>query len=273
MTTKGPLVGAGRTAEIFEWGAGRVLKLYRPEFPQDWAQREARIAEAVGQVCLFAPVSDGIIEFEEDGAHRIGLVYERVSGPTILQAILHRPWQLPALTKQFARLHAAMHSVRDPVLASLPRQLDQARWDIRHSPVSEAISERALAALERQPRGDSLCHRDFHPNQVVMAPRGLVVLDWLTAGVGNPVSDIARTSLLISAPGRPSHFPPLRAVLVKILRETMHRLYLRDYREMRPFDPAELEVWRALLAIGRLNEHIPGEEPYLRALIARTFGG
>ncbi len=42
--------------------------------------------------------------------------------------------------------------------------------------------------------------------------------------------------------------------------------------EARPFDRAELEAWRAILAIGRLTEHIPGEESYLRALIKRAFG-
>ncbi len=271
MTTKGPLIGEGRTAEIFAWGEDRALKLYRPEFPQDWAQREARIAGAVSQVCLFAPASDGLVEVEEDGARRTGLLYERVSGPTVLQAMARQPWRMPALTNEFARLHAAMHSVRDPALAALPSQLDQARYDIRHGPVSEAVRERALAELERRPRGDSLCHRDFHPDQVVMAPRGLVVLDWLTAGIGNPVSDVARTSLTISAPGLPPR-SPLKAVMVQLLRGVMHRLYLRDYERVQPFDRAELEIWRALLAIGRLNEHIPGEEPYLRALIERTLG-
>jgi aminoglycoside phosphotransferase (APT) family kinase protein len=271
MTTKGPLIGAGRTAEIFAWGEDRVLKLYRPEFPQDWALREARIAEAVGRVCPFAPASDGLIEIEDGDTRRTGLLYERVSGPTILHAIVRQPWRLASLTGPFARLHAAMHGVRDPALAALPAQLDQARWDIRHGPVSEGVRERALAELERRPRGDSLCHRDFHPNQVVMAPRGLVVLDWLTAGIGNPVSDIARTSLMISAPGLPPR-APLKAVMVPFLRGVMHRLYLRDYGQVQPFDRAELEIWRALLAIGRLNEHIPGEEPYLRALIERAFG-
>lgn len=272
MTTKGPLIGEGRTAEIFAWGEDRALKLYRPEFPQDWARHEARVVEVVGQVCLFAPASDGLIEIEDDGARRLGLLYERVSGPTLLHAILRQPWRLPALTGQFARLHATMHGVRDPALVTLPSQLDQARYDIQHGPVSEAVRARALAELERRPRGDSLCHRDFHPNQVVITSRGLVVLDWLTGGVGNPVSDIARTSLMISAPGLPPQFPAPKAVMVQFLRGLMHRLYLRDYAQMRPFERAELEIWRALLAIGRLNEHIPGEEPYLRALIERAFG-
>lgn len=272
LVMKGPLIGEGRTAEVFAWGEARALKLYRPEFPQEWILREAHIAETVGKVCPFAPASDGLIEIEDGGVRRTGLLYERVSGPTMLQAIVRQPWRLPALTRQFARLHAALHDIRGPALAGLPRQRDQIRGDIRRSPVSEAVKRRALAALERRPAGDSLCHRDFHPDQVIMAPRGLVVLDWLTAGVGDPVSDIARTSLMISARSLPPNYPPLKAALLQLLRGAMHRLYLRDYGQARPFDRAELEAWRAILAIGRLTEHIPGEESYLRALIKRAFG-
>ena len=70
----------------------------------------------------------------------------------------------------------------------------------------------------------------------------------------------------------PSHYSPASRVFIQLLRGTMHRLYLRDYRQMRPCDPAELDTWRSISRVGRLNEHIPGEEPYLRRMIADAFG-
>ena len=126
---------------------------------------EARIAATVGGLCRFAPATDGVVEFEDDGRPRVGIIYERVTGPTMLDVIRRRPWRLAALTGQFARLHAALHDLRDPALAGLPSQVEQARWDIRHSPISETVRARALDALDRRPRGDSLCHRDFTPTR------------------------------------------------------------------------------------------------------------
>ena len=48
MTEKGALIGRGRTAEIYEWGEGRVVKLFLPGIPAEWARKEARTAEIVG---------------------------------------------------------------------------------------------------------------------------------------------------------------------------------------------------------------------------------
>ncbi|MFZ1769985.1 MAG: hypothetical protein WAU00_12355, partial [Caldilinea sp.] len=34
----GPLLGTGRTAEVFGWDATHVLKLYRAEMPRAWVE-------------------------------------------------------------------------------------------------------------------------------------------------------------------------------------------------------------------------------------------
>lgn len=271
MTTKGELIGEGRTAQIYAWGDGQAVKLFRTEFPAHWAQYEARVAETVGKVCPYAPAMYGTVEIEEEGVRRTGIVYERVTGPTMVQIIMRQPWRTLGLTRQFARVHAAIHAVHDPALASLPSLVDHTRYDVQHAPVSEAVKGRALASLEARPTGDCLCHRDFHPEQVIFTGRGPVVLDWMTAAAGPAVADVARTSLILSAGSVPLNTPRMKAIVINALRATVHRLYLRTYAQARPFDRAELEAWRAILAIGRLNEHIPGEEAYLRGLIKGAF--
>jgi len=44
------LVGQGRTAEIFEWGEGRVLRLFRPGASAEHAQREIRASRCVNDI-------------------------------------------------------------------------------------------------------------------------------------------------------------------------------------------------------------------------------
>jgi len=40
-------IAGGRTAEVFAWEAGKIVTVYRPEFPWEAAQYEADIATQV----------------------------------------------------------------------------------------------------------------------------------------------------------------------------------------------------------------------------------
>ena len=49
----------------------------------------------------------------------------------------------------------------------------------------------ACAALIDVGLPDTLIHGDLHPENVVIAPRGALVVDWSDAAVGNPFVDLA----------------------------------------------------------------------------------
>ena len=66
----------GRTAEIYPWTEGWVLKLFYEWFPRDGAAYEARIARAVHAAGLPVPAAGNLVEVEG----RMGLEYERVDG-------------------------------------------------------------------------------------------------------------------------------------------------------------------------------------------------
>jgi aminoglycoside phosphotransferase (APT) family kinase protein len=272
MTTRGALIGRGRTAEIYEWGENRVVKLFLPGIPESWPRQEACVAKIVSGVCRYAPASEGTVEIEEDGQKRIGIVYERIDGPILTRTILPRLWQLPRLAREFARVHVALHELSGPALADLPRQHEQLRYDVTNAPVGDAVKTAATTALAALPDGDSLCHRDYHPDQFVLTSRGPVILDWMTAGIGNPHGDVARTSLILTAGSLPPDMAALQGAFINVVRGLFHSLYLRYYQQVRPLDLAEVRAWLPVLAVGRLREHVPGEEAYLRAMIARAFG-
>ena len=112
---RGALIGQGRTAEIYAWGEGQVIKLYRTEMAQEWAEREARVGRIAAAAGLQVPsIGDTIVV---DG--RPGILYERVDGLSMLEQLVRRPWQYAALARQFAGLHAAMHRCSSPELLPL----------------------------------------------------------------------------------------------------------------------------------------------------------
>ena len=78
---KGPLIGYGRTADIFTWGDDQILKLLHGSWPATAVEEEARIGRLVRDMGLPLPDVSGTIE---DGG-RFGVIYEHVDGPTMLQ--------------------------------------------------------------------------------------------------------------------------------------------------------------------------------------------
>ncbi len=257
---KGPLVGIGRTAEVFAWGEDQILKLYRPEMPREWVGYEAKIGRLVSEAGLAAPAVVDVIEVEG----RLGIIYERIVGPSMLDALARQPWTLFRSARQFAEMHAAMHACRRH---ELPEQRAGFIRAIEHAPaLPEATRRRALAALARLPDGDALCHGDFHPDNLIASPRGPIVIDWTTAARGNPLADVARTVLMFRLAALPPAMPASKRIMVQLLRYIFLRAYLRAYRSLRPLTDAEIEAWIPVLAAARLNERIAPEEKALLRL-------
>jgi thiamine kinase-like enzyme len=55
--------------------------------------------------------------------------------------------------------------------------------------------------------GSALCHYDFHPGNIILSPKGPVIIDWLNALVGNQLADVSRTFMLISSTALPPNAP------------------------------------------------------------------
>ena len=115
------LLARGRTAEIYAWGNGRVLKLFFDWCPESWARQEARVTRAVHAAGLPVPAVEDMIEV--DG--RTGIVFERVAGRSMVQELLARPWQLYRIASTLAELHAAMHKCEVPGLPSFSAALER----------------------------------------------------------------------------------------------------------------------------------------------------
>jgi hypothetical protein len=125
-------------------------------------EQEARISRQVAQTGLQVPAVGGVIEVHG----RAGILFERVAGPTLVQRFMTQPWTLPSALRAFTDLHLAMHA---QTLPDLPAQRDQLIRLIHQATAApEAIRQAALQGLEHLPDGSSLCHGDFHPENVLM---------------------------------------------------------------------------------------------------------
>src|SRR6185369_345766 len=95
----------GRTAEIYEWNDGYILKLYRDWCPPHWVEQEAKIAHAVSEAGIPTPAAGEIVEVH----HRRGIIYERVTGISMLQDLNTRPWMFLRHARTLAELQVKIN--------------------------------------------------------------------------------------------------------------------------------------------------------------------
>lgn len=108
---------------------------------------------------------------EEISADGTDLVMERIDGPSMVAALGRRPWTVRRQGRLLAELHRRLHEIPAPDF--LPP-----------APVGQ---------------GDRLVHLDLHPLNVILSPRGPVVIDWPNAAAGDPAVDVGLAWVLLAA--------------------------------------------------------------------------
>lgn len=259
------VIARGRTAEVLAWNDQQVLKLFYAGVSTDSIARETRVARLVSAMNLPTPRLLGEITLED----RYGLIYERVTGESLLTRLGTRPWRCVQYARQFAELQTVIHRQRGNGLPPLKAGLENTIRGLKGLP--PGLLETALDRLASLPDGEMLCHLDFHPDQVMVTATGQSVLDWMTAHSGQPAADVARTTVLLRF-GPVLNASWMKQRLINLLRGIFFRTYLRRYLDLNPaVTTAAIDAWLPLVALARLAEDISGETDKLQAFLRKAF--
>lgn len=245
----------GRTADVYLWDDHHILKLFHTWFDLGNIEYEQAIARAVHASGVKAPAVGGIVQTNG----RNGLIYERVTGDSMMDLIHRKPWRVLAYARILAHIHAQMHACK--FSADVPDQRSRLENKIHHAGALSASNKTLLLeALASLPGGDRVCHGDFHPANVLMDDKEQTVIDWIDASVGNPLADVARTSILALGAAETSQTPTL---FMKVFTKLLHSAYLKQYFRLRPGGENEYRRWLPIIAGARLSEEIPELEEWL----------
>ena len=253
----GRLTGKGRTAEVYQWGESRVLKLFYPHVPRQWVEYEVKVARLVVSAGVPAPRVDGCVEI----SGRAGIIYERIDGTTLLEHLMDKPQEAILYAKRMATLHYQIHCSTGH---ELPRQEDR---------FSRAITETAgilekskvntiLSYMNHLPNPSRVCHGDFHPGNLMLG-KELIPIDWMNAYSGSPYGDTARTCLMLRSPYAPDELSILEQDEITHMKQVIHDVYLEEYLRLSGADPREIEQWFLPVMVARLREEVPGEKEWL----------
>ncbi|GIJ12660.1 phosphotransferase [Micromonospora andamanensis] len=154
-----------------------------------------------------------------DRADGADLVMQRVAGPTMLQALVDGTTGVDAAARILAGLHRRLHTV---------------------PPLPEASA------------GERILHLDLHPDNVILAPSGPVLLDWRNVRHGPPGLDIAMTALILAQvavdPDQPMADAAAAALRVYLLVICEHAAPLvADALAIRRANPTQTATELALL--------------------------
>ena len=261
--TPGTKIASGRTAEVFHWKENEVIKLFHEWVSSETVENEARISRAVYDASLPVPYVGETIRI----CNRTGLVYRHIDGSSMLELLGRKPWRLHSIAKELSDLHRRIH---DCHIADLPPLRNCLENKIKSAKaLSEGSKEIVLGLLAEMPDGDSLCHGDFHPGNILLSSRGPIIIDWMDAACGNPMADVVRTSLLALYAFLPKEMPARKVFGVS--RRLFHNIYMHHYFKLKPTDRKDLENWLIINAAARLAENIREEQDRLNSLIHKSI--
>ena len=235
------LLAEGRTAEVFAYGEGRVLKLDRPEW-NGLAPFEGDVLTQLAGAGLPVAPPHGVVTVEG----RSGIVLDRVDGVTLREDLLASSGAgAEALAERFVELQLQLNATTVP---GLPPLVPRLRNEITSSIADEPLRGDLLTLLDGLDDGGlGVCHYDLSPDNVLVGPDGWVVIDWITAAAGPSAADLARTLVMW---GRVSAEPIA----------TFLRAVRRIGAARRELGEELLDRWVRVVAAARLGEGFEGEE-------------
>ena len=253
------LLASGVSADVLRLRGGKVLKLFRAGVEDGIVRRELDGATRAAEAGLLVPRPIGWQSMEG----RQGIIFEELKGAALLDP--KSGWRLArarAALRKLAECHARIH--RCSAVGLIHHQHDLLWVRVLSAQIDDSLRRAALDRIAATPRGNTLCHGDFHPGNAVETARGIAAVDWSSGCAGDPAADVARTEMLLrfGQMPRPSRF-------ALWLRGRAADFYLRHYRRITGMPDAAIAYWRLPVAVSGLGKDSKMYRPALLAAAER----
>jgi uncharacterized protein (TIGR02172 family) len=247
-------IGQGRTADIFEYNEDTIIKLYKKDFPDDAINQEFINSRFVYLLGINTPQPLELTSIK----NRKGIIYQRVSGSSLLRIIIKSPWAILKQSRKLASLHYKIHTHYGEGINR--HQKEVLRDNIKTTQdLNDTEKEKILDYLAQLPDGNNLYHGDFHPDNVLV-DNNVWIIDWMTGMSGYPIGDVARTVILLEYGTLPESTPAIIKKILNYLRNRLKDEYVKYYLKLSRRDISEIDQWILPMAAARLIEWIPSEE-------------
>ena len=246
-------IAQGNTAEIYRMADHKILKLYRRGLPNVVVEREYQNGLIIQTILDHVPKVYEIVEIEG----RLGILFEELCGKDMLKMILSSPWRVNDYARKLAHYHL---EIQRPVSDRLWSVKEKLRNDLGSADdLSDELKEVILRSLDGLPDGDTLCHFDFHPGNIMIVNQQPYFLDWMTACRGDACADVTRTGILMKY-GEVINAPWIVKRLISLAQRHIYKTYIREYLLISGYPIEAIHQWELPVAAARLREWISDHE-------------
>lgn len=230
-------IGVGRTAEVYDYDVGKVLKLYFKEVPDEIINTEYNNNKIIESLGILSAKCFDVITYE----NRKGLVLEKLNGISMMKAMKLNPMKSISYAISLAKVHNQIHKT---VSVQLPDNKDQIIQRINNVEIlTKSTKNKLHDYINKLDNGNTLCHSDFHPENVFITNNDYFVFDWSTATIGNRFSDVAHTNLLLRYGVSPDTNNKIELFITNKVRNSFADKYLNEYIKISKCNKDDINKW------------------------------
>ena len=250
----------GRSAEVFEAGGGKVMKLFFSDYPREYAEKEYRNTKVASELgCTEMKVYE---KTERDG--RFGFVMDYIDGVSQNDMPSKSPAYVFKAGKDLARCHVKVQSKHTRDLDDIRKVCVDLLVDGTMDFLSDDEKKRAEKYIMSLPDDDGVLHLDFHTGNVLVDKEGSCkVIDWMTAARGNRAVEYAMMEFMFAEAELFPEASELTRKMMGLIRGSIGRQFYKEYNRLTPIDAVDTDRYRLLALIVRRSWNIEFEKPYL----------
>ena len=217
-------IGAGRTAEVYDYKDDKVLKLFYSAFSTNIIEDEYLIAKNISTTTSLVPKVYDIVHTR----NRTGIVYEKIKGEMLSDYLSGNIISTRKIIRKFVQTQRRISNIN---VENVPSHTNKLRQKITSSCLlSDSEKEIVLKYLSII-NNNELCHGDYHPENVfVDQNHDFKVIDWANMFVSNKYLDIARTYYLIKSGQSLNGKTKLGSLIEWFGRQIIAKLYWEEVK-------------------------------------------
>lgn len=261
----GKLIGKGATAEVYEYEADKVIKLYNLGESEDsllWEYNKLKEGCKSNVPC---PRVFDLVDI--DGRH--GYIMERFKGITINEKMLNEIREVIAgnmtiesFSESFFNdikgVAGALYELHKVTAAGWEKLDDRFIWQVNSTELLQAEEKETIISLiKRLPKDNAVCHCDTNPNNVIYCDGKYKFIDWVNAGIGNPLYDIAEY-VLLSTPKKDINTEGVPQVIIDFYlknKDLVVITFLNEYEKLSGRDISSYEPYIIPLLVSKLDSN------------------
>lgn len=243
---KGKLIGSGATADVFDWTKGTVIKIFNDYEPDASIEQEINNTKALQNCTFNFPRFIERLQYKGKNA----IVYEKIVGISMLKQLEAKPFAYKKFAKKLAQLHFIIN--KNQVSGIRKQKLYFKERISLTKDLSDDKKEKLYKLIDNMEDGNSLCHSDFHPGNVICNEDNDYIIDWADCCSGNASADVARTILTLKTVELPENVSVFIRIIFKFITNRFINIYTKEYLRISGKKIEQIDEWKVAVAAYRL---------------------